>query len=159
MVKNNHCIFKKAGSKKFNNWYQLDHTKELINELITETGYPASAIVDINKGGNDKTTQGSWIHPDLAIQLSMWISPQFAIKVSRWVREIAITGKTQFVPKSNDELIKLQLKLQENQDKFKKLETNHKKLLLKQEYHKFKNGNCLYIIQVNENHLKIGYIA
>lgn len=149
----------KAGGKKFNNWYQLDHTKELINELIAETGYPASAIVDIKKGGNDKTAQGSWIHPDLAIQLSMWISPQFAIKVSRWVREIAITGKTQFVPKSNDELIKLQLELQENQDKFKKLETNHKKLLLKREYHKFKNGHCLYIIQVNENHLKIGYIA
>jgi len=147
----------KAGNKRFNNWYQLNHTKEFINELSTETGKLVSDLVVIKKGGNDKTSQGSWVHPDIGVQLASWISPKFAIRVSRWVREIVSTGTTQFIPKSNDELIKLQLELQENQDKLKKLETNHKNLLLKREYHKFKMGSCLYIIQVNENHVKIGY--
>jgi len=149
----------KAGNKKFNDWYRLDSTKELILELEksleldnpqnvnrsagipadlcqTETtgskitilenpinllecdlnlkldnpqnvnrsaGIPVSgnipyiltipiSAIDIKKGGNDKKSQGSWIHPDLAVPLAQWISPSFSIQVSRWIRELALNG-------------------------------------------------------------------
>lgn len=146
----------KAGGKRFHNWYQLDNTKEFINALSAETGIPVSGLVDITKGGNEKELQGSWIHPDLAAHLAQWISHAFGIRVSRWIREIMLTGQTTFDAKSNDELLQLQMALQENQDKFKKLETNHKRLLYKREYHKFQNGACLYIIQCDNEHFKIG---
>ena len=79
-----------AGDKKFNDWFRLDTTKQLIsileaeagnpvsgliNTLVTDMGIPISALIDIKKGGNNKHNQGSWIHPDLAIQLAQWISP------------------------------------------------------------------------------------
>ncbi len=83
----------KAGGKKFHDWYRLDTTKELISALgeilQTEEGWDLTKpLVDIKKGGNNKTIlQGSWVHPDLAVQLAQWISPKFAIQVSRWVNE------------------------------------------------------------------------
>jgi len=93
-----------AGDKKFNHWYSLDITKQLINELASDTGIPASQLIDIKKGNSNEFNQGSWIHPDLAIQLAQWISSKFAIQVSKWIRELFTNGKVE---------IKLQLANQE----------------------------------------------
>lgn len=84
----------KAGKKKFNDWYRLESTKELIKVLSkSETRIPVSQLITVLKGNSSKFEQGSWIHPDLAVQLAQWISPIFAIQVSRWIRELAITGE------------------------------------------------------------------
>jgi len=84
-----------AGGKKFNDWLRLDTTKELINELSPEAGIPASGLVETKRGGNDKSKQGSWIHPDLSIQLAQWISPKFAIQISKWVRTLFNKGSVE----------------------------------------------------------------
>jgi hypothetical protein len=84
-----------AGGKKFNDWIRIESTKELIDELSAEAGIPASAFVDTKKGGNNKSDQGSWIHPDLSIQLAQWISPKFAIQVSKWVRTLFNKGSVE----------------------------------------------------------------
>jgi len=155
----------KAGNKSFRDWFRLESTKDMIAILASDmrihqnpdVGILHSALVDIKKGGNDKTAQGSWIHPDLAVNLAQWICPVFGLRVSRWVREIIITGSARLEPKSDDELLKLQMELQANQEKLKKLEMNHKRLLKQREYHKFQKGPCFYIIRVNDKDLKIGY--
>lgn len=147
----------KAGGKRFFNWFQLEQTSVLIEVLHSETGIPASQLVDIKKGHSDKFQQGSWIHPDLAVQLAQWISPKFGVKVSRWVREILMTGKTEIQDKPHHELIRLQIELQKEQDIRKRLEMNHKKLLYKREYHKFQKGPCFYIIHADTERFKIGY--
>jgi hypothetical protein len=72
-----------AGGKRFNNWFRMDSTKELINGLESETLISASQLVNIKKGNSGDFNQGSWIHPDLAIQLAQWISPSFALQVSK----------------------------------------------------------------------------
>jgi hypothetical protein len=41
----------------------------------------------LTKRGSPSTGGGTWIHPDLAIQLAQWCSPSFAIQVSRWVKD------------------------------------------------------------------------
>jgi hypothetical protein len=84
-----------AGGKKFSHWYSLDITKQLINELASDAGIPASQLIDIKKGNSNEFNQGSWIHPDLAIQLAQWISPKFAIQVSKWIRELFTNGKVE----------------------------------------------------------------
>jgi len=146
-----------AGGKRFNHWYELKSTDEFISALNRETGIPVSQLIDVKKGNSSNFAQGSWIHPDLAVNLAQWISPVFGLRVSRWVREIVITGSARLEPKSDEELLKLQMELQLNQEKLKKLETNHKRLLQKREYHKFQKGPCFYIIRVNDKDLKIGY--
>lgn len=46
-------------------------------------------LIEKKIGGNHS---GSWIHPDLAVQLAQWISPVFAIQVSRWIRQLFSKG-------------------------------------------------------------------
>jgi hypothetical protein len=168
----------KAGGKRFHNWYQLQSTKEFIEALeqdlgiipVTQnfdgTGMPVTSLVDIKRGKSSQFAQGSWIHPDLAGQLAQWISPIFAIRVSRWIRDIVITGKAELKnEKTNDELIRLQLdnqkkdgQIQQQNEKIQRLETTHKRLLKKREYHKFEKGPCFYIVQGSDNdRFKVGF--
>jgi hypothetical protein len=149
----------KAGGKLFSKWYRLDCVKELIKDLETDVHMWSSGLdfksenmvignlVDIKKGGNDKYSQGSWIHPDLAVQLAQWISPKFAIQVSRWIRELAITGSVSVgQKKTSQQLLDLQRQLLEEKNKIKKLEIKHNNMLLKRTVHKFKKGPILYLI-------------
>ena len=137
----------KAGGKLFGNWHKSEPTKELIkalqNKINTDIHFEyrgKSELIEIKKGGNDKNTQGSWIHPDLAVHLAMWISPTFGIQVSGWVRELALTGSVTIgKEKTSQQLLELQ-------KDFKKLEDKHRKLLQKKQYYKFKEGPAFYII-------------
>lgn len=148
----------KAGGKKFNDWNRLESTKELIKTLeqlkILETGIPAFKSVDILKGKNS----GSWIHPDLAVQLAQWISPKFALQVSRWVREICFYGSVVTgAEKSDKELLELQKKLLLQEQQIKELKTNNKNILLKRQYYKLQKGSCFYIIKTHDNRYKVGF--
>jgi len=156
----------KAGNKRFNNWYQLESTKKLIEALSDDVGVPQSTLLDITKGGNvNNCSQGSWVHPDLAVQLAQWISPEFALRISRWVRDIVITGSTQFhSEKTNAQLIEMQMEiqkkdkqLQNKEEQIKKLEIKHKSILQRRDYYKFEKGSCFYIIRVNDTDFKLGY--
>ena len=84
-----------AGGKKFNDWIRLDTTKELISALESDAGIPASQLIETKKGQSSHFNQGSWIHPDLSIQLAQWISPKFAIQVSKWVRTLFNKGSVE----------------------------------------------------------------
>lgn len=81
----------KAVGKQFNDYTRIGPTKEFLAELSSETGIPVSELIQTLKGG-DVSLQGSWVHPDVAINLGQWCSPKFAVAVSQWVREW-ITGK------------------------------------------------------------------
>ena len=172
----NATLLCKAGGKKFNDWNRLKNTNELITVLESETGNPVSQLIDVNKGNSSKYEQGSWIHPDLAIQLAQWISPSFALQVSRWTRELLLFGSvTLGQEKSNKELEeKFQQKIQSLQQTietvvnenlkikstYSHLAELHDQIRMKRNYHKFKKGNCLYIITDQwreKEYLKIGY--
>ena len=117
-------------------------------------GIPISQLIDIKKGGNDKKAQGSWIHPDLAVQLAQWISTVFAIKVSKWIRELCITGKVIVgEEKKSEELLELQRELLNTKKEMKKLENKHTNLLEKRQYHKYKKGSGFYIITDMESNV------
>lgn len=149
----------KAGGKLFANWYQLLGTKKLIEEFESDPNIPISQYnvksVQITKGNSSKFKQGSWIHPDLAIQLAQWISPRFALKVSRWVRELALTGSvTVGQEKTNNQLLMLQTQLLKEKTERKAIENKHRNILHKRSYHKFKKGNALYVISDPESDTK-----
>ena len=95
-----------AHGKEVKHWLENRETFELFVALINE--------VDSNRGNSDVSCQGrlsgtkyqklfpelifvkqgspefgggTWIHPDLAIQLAQWCNKKFALQVSRWIRE------------------------------------------------------------------------
>jgi hypothetical protein len=74
----------KAVGKAFNDFARLKTTLPFLEELSSETGIPVSELVQTVKGGVP-ALQGTWIHPQVAINLATWLSPRFAVKVTQWV--------------------------------------------------------------------------
>lgn len=75
-----------ACGKKFNDYCRISPTKAFLEKLSSETGLPASALIQTVKGG-DPQLQGTWVHPMVAINLGQWSSPDFAVAVTKWVME------------------------------------------------------------------------
>jgi hypothetical protein len=71
--------------KRFADYHRLGRTRSFLNALSADVGIPTSGLIQVLKGGNDKMAQGTWVHPQVAIDLSQWLSPNFAVMVSRWV--------------------------------------------------------------------------
>jgi hypothetical protein len=75
-----------AANKQINDYSRLKITQRFLDELSLETGIPVSDLFQSIKGGNSEH-QGTWIHPQVAINLGQWLSPEFAVKVSKWIYE------------------------------------------------------------------------
>lgn len=94
--------------KKFNDYARLESTKAYWEGLAAETGFPVSVLVVSIKGGNDKEVQGTWVHPEIAIDLAQWVSVDFRIWANSTLRNVMksqpiiqpLTQSTQINPKS-----------------------------------------------------------
>lgn len=58
--------------------------------------------VMILQGG---TTQGTWMHEDVALDFAQWLSPHFKVWCLMKLKELLKTGKTEIQPKSDAEKI------------------------------------------------------
>lgn len=76
----------KACGKNLADYARLKTTKEFLEELSSDMGIPISAVFQTVKGGEPQF-QGTWVHPQVAINLAQWASPKFAVIVSKWVFE------------------------------------------------------------------------
>jgi translation initiation factor 6 (eIF-6) len=136
----------RAGGKKFSHWNQLDKTKAFIKALSTAAGIPAAILIQVGTGTKFGTTEntetnGTWVHPQVAINIAQWISPQFDVKVSAWVYEVMMTGKVDITnTKSYREL------QQENKNKQLKIQIMTKKYVKKQPRLDIKERNVIYIL-------------
>jgi hypothetical protein len=150
------------GNRQFSQWYRLDSTKLLINALKLKVGIPTleksdmgihtSQLIDIKKGNSNDFNQGSWIHPDLAIQLAQWISPIFALQVSEWIRTLFTNGS-----------VSINIKLLEDKQKEIDLKDHKIKLLedayvKKQQRKDYPEKNVIYILTTEDNKKKRIYI-
>ena len=103
-----------AHEKELNDWFTTQDTFDLFLALAQDleiefkTGEFRDLVIPrlsaskyskmfpslvLSKRGSPETGGGTWLHPDLAIQLAQWCSKPFAIQVSRWIREWITTGK------------------------------------------------------------------
>lgn len=76
----------KACGKNLADYLRLKTTNEFIKELARDMGNPMSVVIQIVRGGNPRF-QGTWVHPQVAINLAQWASAKFAVAVSKWVLE------------------------------------------------------------------------
>jgi hypothetical protein len=100
------CI---AHGKLIADWFRNQETIELLHALVLDFGLEINYGISHNSGiasisaiypqlvvskrGSPENGGGTWLHPDLAIQLAQWCNKPFAIQVSRWVREWMTTGQ------------------------------------------------------------------
>ncbi len=73
-----------AAGKRWNHYASNETTKSFVRALAAETGIPASVLIQSISGGKPEF-QGTWVHPQVAINLGQWCSAEFAVKVSSWV--------------------------------------------------------------------------
>jgi hypothetical protein len=71
--------------RQFYDYRRLRQTKGFLEALALETGIPVSNLVQVIRGRGDAVSQGSWVHPHVAINLAQWLSPEFAVQVSKLV--------------------------------------------------------------------------
>lgn len=174
----------KAAGKRIYNWLRLKETKLLeknIDEKIknSEAHIRVSlSSIEVYKGLSNKYSQGTWIHPDLGLNLAQWCSPNFSAQVSKWLRELIFTGAVELGnEKSNEEidakyqeLIKelneTKKKLEQTEDlvkaydesntqilkKYKKIYLNHQAYLRHKELYKLNSGPCVYIIDMKKTY-------
>ena len=110
----------KSEGKIFKDYVRMSETKAFIAALLediqkgnsplgenkgltSDMGIPISGLVHTIKGGKSNL-QGTWIHPDLAVNLAQWLSPKFAVWVSRLVNKWR-AGKIVEVPAVDTEWI------------------------------------------------------
>ena len=128
----------KAGGKNFSQWYRLESTNKLINFLKTNVGINTLDLIDKKVGGNH---EGTWIYPDLAIQLAQWLSPEFAVQVSHWIRNLFSEGNVEIDLKSL--CIKQENTIKECESRIKYLEN----LILKRHKRtKYPKSNVVYLV-------------
>jgi hypothetical protein len=77
----------KANGKRWNNYFETDRASSYAETLSRVTGIPVTGnagLVQTRQGGSD---QGTWIHPQIAVDLARWISPEFAVWMDGWFLE------------------------------------------------------------------------
>ncbi|VEP13115.1 hypothetical protein H1P_1830013 [Hyella patelloides LEGE 07179] len=96
-----------ANNKEWYQYWRLPSTQKYAKALAKDLGIDlivnnpnrknyASALVLTFRGGNSQ--QGTWVHPEVALDLAAWISVDFRILVNRWVREWMTTGQNPIQP-------------------------------------------------------------
>lgn len=76
----------RASGKLMGDYLRLSTSKAFLAELSSDMGIPISTLVQSIRGGAPNL-QGTWVHPQVAINLAQWLSPKFAVLVSKWVLE------------------------------------------------------------------------
>lgn len=72
-------------------YLRTDTTKAYLQALSLDMGIPISALVNTFKGGKGK--QGTWAHPDIAIDFAQWCSPTFKVWANRVLRGVITQEK------------------------------------------------------------------
>jgi KilA-N domain len=92
-----------AHGKDISDWLKTDQVLDLVASLASSLGvkpnsdkkpnsektrvsalFPTLVVV---KRGSPEAGGGTWLHPDLAIQLAQFCNSAFSLQVSRWIRE------------------------------------------------------------------------
>ena len=69
-----------ACDKNLDDYIRLKTTDEFMKELSKEINIPVSDLVQPFESRN-RTINGTWVHPQIAINLAQWASPKLAVLV------------------------------------------------------------------------------
>lgn len=79
----------KANNKKrWNDYKRLKSTQEYWKALERSTGILVDLLVIENESSGPNDERGTWVHPDIAMDLAQWISVEFRIWANRTLRAV-----------------------------------------------------------------------
>jgi hypothetical protein len=83
-----------AYNKLVGHWWQNKQTQDFLKILSPHIGIPICGLVQKSRAtGPDG---GTWVHPDVAVQLAMWLDNLLTIRVIQWNRKM-MTGDLSLV--------------------------------------------------------------
>ena len=81
----------KANGKQWKHYAENESSKEFWDALSRSVGIPTDLLmISVKTGSNSR--RGTWVHPDIAIDLATWISADFKVWAMQTIRQV-ITGK------------------------------------------------------------------
>lgn len=75
-------------------YLRLENTKAFIEALASDMGIPISQIIQTKKGGTS-SEQGTWAHPEIAMDCAQWVSIPCRIWANRNLVRIVREQQTQ----------------------------------------------------------------
>ena len=113
-----------AHNKDVSDWLKTEDTWDLAIALADDMGLSPKSRKSGNsnytrvsatfpdlvkvKRGSPENGGGTWLHPDLAMQLAQWCNKRFAIQVSRWIREWLTAGQVPIDSDAEQEYVRWQ---------------------------------------------------
>lgn len=100
----------RAAKKEWPEYRRLKSTQRFFEALSLDLGIPQVQLALSNLGspGGDRKNQGTWVHPQIAIDLAQWLSPEFEIRVTRcamdWMSGLGspVATRRGYIPDSVD---------------------------------------------------------
>ena len=80
------CSLASHESKRFDNYSRSDRYKNLLEYMKSSPEYSRAEIIKELKGGRPDL-RGTYVHPDLILDVASWLSPLVLIKVSKILNE------------------------------------------------------------------------
>jgi hypothetical protein len=74
----------RALGKEWSNYRKNEATEAFVEALERSLRIRRDLLVQTISGGPNEQ-RGTWVHPQIAINLATWLSPDFAVQVSEWV--------------------------------------------------------------------------
>ena len=82
----------KASNKLVGHYLVLDSTNEFLSAMSHDIGIPISSLICVIQGKGK--SQGTWAHPEVAIDFAQWCSVRFRIWANRTLRKIIESDAT-----------------------------------------------------------------
>lgn len=104
----------KSFGKKPAKWLELPSTNSFLKALskVRKSDFVDYEPIKTIRGGNvSKSSPGTWMHQDVAIEFARWLSPEFAIWCNDHIKNLLTQGKTSMGDLSEDEMILRSMKL------------------------------------------------
>lgn len=73
----------KANGKRWNDYFDTDRATQYLEALSETTGIPVVSLYQSEMGRNG----GTWVHPQVSVDLARWISAPFAVFMDNWFLE------------------------------------------------------------------------
>jgi hypothetical protein len=74
----------KANGKQWAGYFRTDRAQQYLEALASSMQIYADELCDVKEGGNGG---GTWVHPQVAVDLARWISAPFAVWMDGWFLE------------------------------------------------------------------------
>lgn len=94
------CASASNKPKRFDNYIRLDRYKSLFEYMNSAPHYRGAELTITMEGGRPDL-RGTYLHPDLLLDLSSWISPAAYIRASQIVNNFLVKEKENEIMKAN----------------------------------------------------------